>query len=436
MKKLALVLSLVAASASARTLWFEPPNPDSHTRVVAHIQAKLVCPPSTVTVTQTSGGFAIDVSEGPLVCPPDAPPPDGYPVTADLGVLSPGVYDVVVGYNKLLVAVADEKLVVSDAESPVVIQPNTGHGGELVTVKAPGIAPQCIVAPCDTPVVTFDDKQAELVQTIDTGTVVVRTPPHDPGAVDVNITTGPNTWRRKAAFDYLSTSPDAAFFERVLFPVMVSGPGAFGSLWKSEAALHNGNAFPFTDFDSLFRIICFPICDTRPQPDSTIILQGQNAAEGIVAFPARQSMPGANFSLLVRDQSREANDFGTSIPVIREHGFSDRAFAIVNVPADSRYRVALRLYAYYGEPQLGVKIVSIGAEPGKTLIDTSLQLHTTSSGTHSFAYVGDLLTAYPQLVGKGPLTITISGVTAEKPAWGFVSITNNETQHVTVVAPE
>lgn len=435
MKNLALILSLLASSASARTLWFEPPNPDSHTRVVAHIQAKLVCPPSTVTVTMVSAGFAIDVTET-QGCPPVAPPPDGYHVTVDLGVRPPGVYDVVVGYNNVLVAVADEKLVVSDAESNVVVQPNVGHaeGGDLVTVKAPGIAPQCIVAPCDSPVVMFDDKQAELVQTIDTGTVVVRAPAHEAGVVDVNIRTGPNTWRRKAAFDYFSPG-DPAFFERVLFPVMVSGPGAYGSQWKTEAALHNGNSFPFVDTTGLFNVPCMPSCDVRPQPGRSVIIPGSTAATGVVAFASRQAMPNANFSLLVRDVSREVTDFGTSIPVVRENEFYDRPFVIVNVPSDSRYRVAVRLYAYYGAPSLGMKIVTLSNAP-QTLVDTSLQLQTVSSGTHAFAYIGDLLSAYPQLAAKGPLRIEISAATPEKPAWGFVSVTNNETQHVTVVSSE
>ena len=55
---------------------------------------------------------------------------------------------------------------------------------------------------------------------------------------------------------------------------------------------------------------------------------------------------------------------------------------------------------------------------------------------HAFAFIGDLLAEHPEVVGKGALRIDISPFEPATRAWGYVSITNNDTQHVTVIAPE
>ena len=54
----------------------------------------------------------------------------------------------------------------------------------------------------------------------------------------------------------------------------------------------------------------------------------------------------------------------------------------------------------------------------------------------AFLLIGDLLAEAPQLIGKGPLRIDVSPFESATRAWGYVSITNNDTQHVTVIAPE
>ena len=55
-----------------------------------------------------------------------------------------------------------------------------------------------------------------------------------------------------------------------------------------------------------------------------------------------------------------------------------------------------------------------------------------------YASINDLVALYPQLDGKGPLRLEIDPDirNGARAAWGFVTVTNNETQRVKVIAPQ
>jgi len=239
----------------------------------------------------------------------------------------------------------------------------------------------------------------------------------------MKVEDGSATFVLPAAFDYYdpAATPDRRFFERVLWPVSISGPGAFGSQWQTDAALFNGNATALHEVGGMFAV----------PPLAATITNRSDGSSGLVDWIARTDLRNVGASLVIRDRSRDASDFGTSISVVRQADFYDRPFSIVNVPSDSRYRVSLRLYSYDGAPSLDVTLATVDGSVQST---RTVALQTVAAGTHSFAYVADLIPA--ELLGKGPLVVHVSGATAATPAWGFVSVTNNDTQHVTVVQPE
>jgi len=43
--------------------------------------------------------------------------------------------------------------------------------------------------------------------------------------------------------------------------------------------------------------------------------------------------------------------------------------------------------------------------------------------------------SYAEVQGQGPLRVEITAPPAVVPVWAFASVTNNATQHVTVVTP-
>jgi hypothetical protein len=50
--------------------------------------------------------------------------------------------------------------------------------------------------------------------------------------------------------------------------------------------------------------------------------------------------------------------------------------------------------------------------------------------------VGDLLQRYPALIAHETVTIEVTPVRPDVRLWAFVSVTNNLTQHVTLIAPQ
>ena len=74
-------------------------------------------------------------------------------------------------------------------------------------------------------------------------------------------------------------------------------------------------------------------------------------------------------------------------------------------------------------------------QPDVPLVGGQLVLSDASASTPMLTSTAiDLATRFPELAGKGPLRIEI-GEPSSRAMWALVSVTNNETQHVTVIAP-
>lgn len=432
-KLLAIVAILFATSLSAATITFDPPNPTSATPVTAWFTA--LCPYAP-EVHRTGNIISISVKLGGC---PLSPPPTPIAFPANLGIVPPGVYDVVVGEDDLLPAIAEGFLVVRDAAPPFDVQPNvvpvsggvvhlvTNNGANLITCTV-GVVPPV----CDTFTVQVGGQTATVVSQTQYD-MNVRVPPHDAGPVDVTINRnagGPFT--ATAALDYFAadTPPDPAFFEPVVFPTLVTGAGAFGSQWTSDVAVRNDSTLlPLPATSSFLSAV---------PPQRTLTFTGASAPAGAVFYASRQVAPLTYFDVLVRDLSRQAQTLGTEIPVVREWDLYGRPIELLNVPNDPKYRVALRVLRLDGGTNADVTISSMQDTPGVGAIVADFMTLTQPSPTSTLtsASILDINAKYPQLAGKGPLRILIyPGVVAPRTVWAFVSVTNNETQDVTIISP-
>ena len=233
---------------------------------------------------------------------------------------------------------------------------------------------------------------------------------------------------------------------RTLTPIVtgfVPVPGANGSLWRSEVWASsaggqviniNGN-FPCAGGPS--PLVCFA---ARLDGSGAALKLPFNAAGGGKdgQFALVPSGGDVRFYTRVQDLSRQEQTWGTSLPVVHESRFANRV-ALVDVPTDVRFRSSLRIYSLI-EPQLnGPPLhVRVQIRPLAGFGDLVDEIHDIVGGdtTGSFAGPGYLqipLDAWPQLRGTERLRIVL---TSESKIWGFVSVTNNETQHVTVVSPQ
>lgn len=204
-----------------------------------------------------------------------------------------------------------------------------------------------------------------------------------------------------------------ADFERVLLPFLYSGPGAFGAQWQTIATVQGG----------------------RPVPALPLMQRPNGAVLSLTLDQARSS----SFSLRFRDTARMPNAFGTRVPVVYTR---DTAAGLVlqDVPLDPRFRRTLRIYDIDGEPrQLFVAM----RRPDGTLVNAvagprSLARGCDGEPCDAPGYLQldlDSLLA-PGTRREGVVDVIINSVQLAVPRlWAMVSVTDNETQETTIVAP-
>lgn len=236
--------------------------------------------------------------------------------------------------------------------------------------------------------------------------------------------------------------------ERFLIPVYteVELPGAHGSRWVSILSGWNNG-----DEEALLMISpepCLQVClDKRLPPKApftSFVLS--DPGKGALLWLRPPAGPEVKFQLRIQDVSRQAQTWGTEIPVVRVSEAFVGELILLDVPIHERFRTALRIYDMI--PELRSELVRVEiyeADAGGTsapVVTEDLRytyLKTTTQFSH-FHYPGevqihDLVARYPQLAGKETVRIRITTLDERVRFWAFASITNNETQHVTTVTP-
>lgn len=142
-----------------------------------------------------------------------------------------------------------------------------------------------------------------------------------------------------------------------------------------------------------------------------------------------------SFGLRVRDVSRQAEGFGSEIPVVRERNLiTDRPIELLDVPLDPRYRVKVRIYAL--DPILVDNRVTITVRDPETRAVRSEQRLILTRDCQACPN----LPSYAELdlppgTRNERVLISIDGP-AGAPSWAFATVTNNDTQQVTIVSPQ
>jgi hypothetical protein len=254
-----------------------------------------------------------------------------------------------------------------------------------------------------------------------------------------------------------SLSAQPAPYERVLFPIVTDiypVAGANGSLWVSEERVLNRSGADVALYGTYY---CF-MCGTKYGPTHFspevayfhLPVRGEYGIPGSFLFIDRSAVNEVTFSSRIRDISRTDRSFGTQLPVIREAQFSAERTDLLGVPTDSRFRRTLRVY---GSTEAGgtilVRVFSevqneyvgpLPADPNPLLAEqTATMIDPPANAPDranypAFAPIGEI----PN-IGSAPtnsVRVEIVPVTPGLRIWAFVSVTNNETQEVTIVSPQ
>lgn len=227
----------------------------------------------------------------------------------------------------------------------------------------------------------------------------------------------------------LDLPAQAAAIRSVLVPISLSStPGANGSRWESEFSFRTSG----TEELCLIGDLPLPLC----QPVDTTIRFDDFGPE-LLQFEG--ALDNTHFSLMVRDASRADQSWGAEIPVVREEEFERDAIALLNVPTDVRYRRNLRLYAFTPEAmRLRVRIWDHRADfldsssPPRLLAEESFTLDRENW----WISLSDFDARFPALASTDRIRIQIERMSGEGRFWAFVTITNNDTHHVTTVTPQ
>ena len=402
MRRYVTVLAiLLAPFLHAATFRFDPPTPtnDTTTKLTFNGASPIACLPKLPPGVVVDGGakrITLQFVFGPGDLCQTLPTP--FITSVNLGVLPAGVYDVVaqlaLGLDQSVLGAT--KLVVRDVTT-YTISPAFAptSGGTLVTVNSK--------EPFDVePIHVSLGGQDVSITRVFPGTIQFNAPPHAAGPVDLvveSVMGGRHV--ATAAFTYYdpqAATPDPFVFTWLLFPLDFEGPGAFDSLWTTDNWVETWagkGKLPVT-----------------------------GSASGVVYPVARAETVAANSR--IRDTSRATLNAGTEIPVVHEDDFTDH-IRLLNVPTGKNFRALLRVWTV-GEP---AKRFFYNIDQVPSLVPSTEPLKPAQGG---FLYGTAILTPFVDSPNDH-LDISI-GAGVGTRIWGMISITNNDTQQVTIISPQ
>jgi hypothetical protein len=427
-RSLLLAVCLLLAGASSAQLALYPPGPTSDDDVV--VRFARFCGIAGHTVSRTGSEISVTLQNGPC-----GEPPYESPYDVSLGELPPGQYRVTVaGHGSLTFVVRD-----GDARyrfRPWAIPANAETVVQLVHDDPRGICgtPNCFDFFLEIGGRTYSINDLRTAE----GTLSLRLPPQPPGLLHARIGASLGVFELPAALYVYDPSapPDPQAFERVLFPVLFSANGANGSRWRSEAVIVNPNPWTVRPWNNVERLVCTTLqwpCNPPLAPKSRRAFEGEGYPRGATLLVPRGEADDLSFSLRIRDVSRDAESYGTQVPVVRERDlFREMDAVLLDVPLDPRFRTKVRLYGYpdleYASipPQASVRV---GDSPQGVLLRLFCDGLECLAAAH-YAEV-DLPPGAPGQ--RADVTVRfVDGVMG----WAFASVTNNVTQQVTIIAPD
>jgi hypothetical protein len=155
---------------------------------------------------------------------------------------------------------------------------------------------------------------------------------------------------------------------------------------------------------------------------------------GRLVYVYRTIAPLVDMTLRLSDTARHSTDAGTEIPVVRSRDFHTSTLRLHNVPLHETARVTLRIFDV-DDNGTGTVAISTYRLDG-TLLQRELHSFTPSGYPQP-----DGLPYAPSIIEvllaprAEAVRIEITPLSEGLRFWAYVSITNNTTQHVTLVTP-
>ncbi|HYI10233.1 MAG TPA: hypothetical protein VEK57_14330 [Thermoanaerobaculia bacterium] len=243
-----------------------------------------------------------------------------------------------------------------------------------------------------------------------------------------------------ATIQVSDTVPEQEGWSRILVPLGGPDvPGSGNSLWRVE---NTGVILADLEIETQ-PDPCPPptLCalPTRMAFDITELLAG--GSTGSIIYVRESDAHKLRINSRVYDVARQEQTAGAEIPVVRDEEFSSAPMSIVGIPVASHYRHTLRVYDIDAIPGALVRIhLYLNGEDTPRV--SVLRELTVSEGPtlptlplrpgYLQLELGQLLA----LPAGGTVRVDIEPTDPALKLWSFVSVTNNDTHHVTTFSAQ
>lgn len=228
---------------------------------------------------------------------------------------------------------------------------------------------------------------------------------------------------------------------KLLLPVVISrpSPGAFGSTWATTVTVLNTGPLGIPVFGLLPRCTIEPCTYPPVPPSKTLEWAPAQGVSGRFLYVPEEVVSQVIIKLRVHDQSREHTNFGTEIPVIDETNAATDTVELLGIANSDEFRALVRMYDF--DPANGhavrvrVFLSSDGFSDDTLLAETVVSFRLPSDSLEDPGYAELPLNAFSAVSAGRNLRVEVSPINDGLRFWAFASVTNNATQHVTIVTP-
>ena len=234
---------------------------------------------------------------------------------------------------------------------------------------------------------------------------------------------------------------------RVLIPLIPNEtPGANGARWKAETVLliRSDEQIELRPEACDLSPVCPPVVPVYPlRKPFAWTARYTDDTGGQFLYTRREDRDKLDVNSRVFDLARLEETAGSEIPVPREEDFVPRTISLLGIPVAPQYRHTLRVYDFEGKAGARVAIrVYVNAEnEPRANVTRSLTL-----SPHAQTFTEQKLPTHPAYLQLDPATLaSFAGATSVRidvepldgaRIWSFVSITNNDTHHVTTFSAQ
>lgn len=144
------------------------------------------------------------------------------------------------------------------------------------------------------------------------------------------------------------------------------------------------------------------------------------------------------FNLRAISRASTGADESADLPVVRTADFKTSTISLLNVPLGTERRATLRVYDPEDRGDTRGVIVRIYAFDGVLLREDAYRFSPSGYGSHAgYPFAPSFIQIpLPDSVGADRVRVDVVPQGEGLRFWAFISLTDNRTEHVTIIAPE